>query len=53
MKYTIAIVDDHVLIANALKSIISNFNQYEVILVCLLWMVLTLLYGLKKTIQTF
>ncbi|WP_299888122.1 response regulator transcription factor [uncultured Lacinutrix sp.] len=31
MKYTIAIVDDHVLIANALKSIISNFNQYEVI----------------------
>lgn len=31
MKYTIAIVDDHVLIANALKSIISNFNQFEVI----------------------
>jgi len=31
MKNTIAIVDDHILIANALKSIISNFNQFEVI----------------------
>lgn len=31
MKHTIAIVDDHTLIANALKSIISNFNQFEVI----------------------
>ncbi|MBB3123294.1 DNA-binding NarL/FixJ family response regulator [Mesoflavibacter sabulilitoris] len=31
MKYKIAIVDDHVLIANALKSIISNFPQFEVI----------------------
>ena len=31
MKYTIAIVDDHVLIANALKSIILNFKQFEVI----------------------
>jgi DNA-binding NarL/FixJ family response regulator len=31
MKYKIAIVDDHILIANALKSIISNFNQFEVI----------------------
>lgn len=31
MKHTIAIVDDHILIANALKSIISNFNQFEVI----------------------
>lgn len=31
MKYTIAIIDDHVLIANALKSIISNFNQFKVI----------------------
>lgn len=31
MKYKIAIVDDHVLIGNALKSIISNFNQFEVI----------------------
>jgi len=31
MKHTIAIVDDHILIANALKSIICNFNQFEVI----------------------
>ncbi|MEM6720531.1 MAG: response regulator transcription factor [Bacteroidota bacterium] len=31
MKHTIAIVDDHILIANALKSIISNFPQFEVI----------------------
>lgn len=31
MKYTIAIIDDHVLIANALKSIISNFNQFKVV----------------------
>ena len=31
MKHTIAIVDDHILIANALKSIISNFTNFEVI----------------------
>lgn len=31
MKNTIAIVDDHILIANALKSIITNFNSFEVI----------------------
>lgn len=31
MKHTIAIVDDHILIANALKSIISNFKQFDVI----------------------
>jgi len=31
MKYKIAIVDDHVLIANALKSIILNFELFEVI----------------------
>lgn len=30
MKHTIAIVDDHILIANALKGIISNFSQFEV-----------------------
>lgn len=34
MKKTIVIVDDHVLIANALSSIISNFNQFEVLYVC-------------------
>ncbi|WP_046744894.1 response regulator transcription factor [Kordia zhangzhouensis] len=34
MKYTIAVVDDHVLIANALKSIIANFEQFEVVLIC-------------------
>ncbi|WP_299113070.1 response regulator transcription factor [uncultured Winogradskyella sp.] len=31
MKYNISIVDDHVLIANALKAIILNFQQFEVI----------------------
>jgi DNA-binding NarL/FixJ family response regulator len=34
MKHTIVIVDDHILIANALSSIISNFNQFEVLYVC-------------------
>ncbi|WP_044400285.1 response regulator transcription factor [Lacinutrix sp. Hel_I_90] len=34
MKRTIVIVDDHVLIANALSSIISNFSQFEVLYVC-------------------
>jgi len=34
MKKTIVIIDDHVLIANALSSIISNFSQFEVLYVC-------------------
>lgn len=34
MKYTIAVVDDHILIANALKSIIENFEQFKVTLIC-------------------
>jgi DNA-binding NarL/FixJ family response regulator len=34
MKYSIVIVDDHVLIAQALKSIIANFEQFEVIYEC-------------------
>lgn len=34
MKKTIVIIDDHILIANALSGIISNFNQFEVIYVC-------------------
>ncbi|PHS06592.1 MAG: DNA-binding response regulator [Kordia sp.] len=34
MKQTIVIVDDHVLIANALSSIISKFNEFEVLYVC-------------------
>ncbi|WP_162126134.1 response regulator [Flavobacterium phycosphaerae] len=34
MKKTIAIVDDHTLIAQALKGIISNFNNFEVIFEC-------------------
>jgi len=34
MKKTIVIVDDHVLIANALSSIISKFEQFEVIYTC-------------------
>ncbi|CAM3661295.1 response regulator transcription factor [Flavobacterium gelidilacus] len=34
MKKSIVIVDDHVLIANALSSIISNFQSFEVLYVC-------------------
>ena len=34
MKKTIVIVDDHVLIANALRSIISNFEAFEVLYEC-------------------
>ncbi len=34
MKYSVVIVDDHVLIANALKSIISKFQQFEVSYIC-------------------
>ena len=34
MKKRIAIVDDHVLIAQAIKGIISNFNNFEVIYEC-------------------
>jgi DNA-binding NarL/FixJ family response regulator len=34
MKYTIAIIDDHTLIAKALSGIISNFEHFEVIYDC-------------------
>ncbi|WP_264521732.1 response regulator transcription factor [Flavobacterium sp. N1994] len=34
MKNTIAIVDDHLLIAQALKGIISNFENFEVVFEC-------------------
>jgi DNA-binding NarL/FixJ family response regulator len=34
MKKKIVIVDDHILIALALKGIIANFNQFEVIYEC-------------------
>ncbi|WP_333600476.1 response regulator transcription factor [Flavobacterium sp.] len=34
MKNTIAIVDDHILIAQALKGIISNFENFEVVFEC-------------------
>jgi DNA-binding NarL/FixJ family response regulator len=34
MKKTIAIVDDHTLIAQALKGIISNFKNFEVVFEC-------------------
>ncbi|MBT2161311.1 response regulator transcription factor [Zobellia barbeyronii] len=34
MKHTIAIVDDHLLIANALSNTISNFNHFEVKYIC-------------------
>ena len=34
MKYSIAIVDDHILIAKALSNIISNFKDFEVLYEC-------------------
>lgn len=34
MKKTIVVVDDHILIANALSSIITNFEEFEVLYVC-------------------
>lgn len=34
MKHTIVIVDDHILIAKALSTIVSNFDQFEVLYVC-------------------
>ena len=34
MKKKIVIVDDHILIANALGSIITNFEDFEVLYVC-------------------
>ncbi|WP_299214498.1 response regulator transcription factor [uncultured Dokdonia sp.] len=34
MKHTIVIIDDHILIAQALQSIISNFLQFEVLYTC-------------------
>lgn len=34
MKYSIVIVDDHLLIAKALRSIISNFERFEVLYEC-------------------
>lgn len=34
MKYSIVIIDDHLLIAKALNSIIANFKQFEVLYEC-------------------
>ena len=34
MKYSIVIVDDHILIAKALGSILGNFSQFEVLYEC-------------------
>lgn len=34
MKHTIVIVDDHILIAKALSSILANFEQFEVLYEC-------------------
>ena len=34
MKHSIVIVDDHILIAKALRSILGNFNQFEVLYEC-------------------
>lgn len=34
MKHSIVIVDDHILIAKAIGSILSNFNQFEVLYEC-------------------
>jgi DNA-binding NarL/FixJ family response regulator len=34
MKFKIAIIDDHILIAQALKGIISNFENFEILYEC-------------------
>ncbi len=34
MKHTIVVIDDHILIAQALSNIISNFLQFEVLYTC-------------------
>ena len=34
MKHTVVIVDDHILIAKAIASIIANFNDFEVLYEC-------------------
>ena len=34
MKHSIVIVDDHILIAKALGSIMSNFEDFEVLYEC-------------------
>jgi len=34
MKHTIVVVDDHILIANAISSIIKNFKDFEVLFEC-------------------
>ncbi|WP_271404940.1 response regulator transcription factor [Tenacibaculum soleae] len=34
MKKTIVIIDDHILIAQALSNIISNFEEFEILYVC-------------------
>jgi len=34
MKHSIVIIDDHILIANALSDLISNFNEFEVLYTC-------------------
>ncbi|WP_281990650.1 response regulator [Aquimarina aggregata] len=34
MKNTITIVDDHILIANALGEVISNFKNFQILSIC-------------------
>lgn len=50
MKKTIVIVDDHFLIAKALRGIIANFNQFEVLYECENGMELMEKFNNKKNI---
>jgi len=50
MQYSIVIVDDHVLIARALTSIIEHFPQYDVLYECENGQILTEKLKLKKNI---
>ena len=52
MKHSIVIVDDHTLIAQALKGIIANFKQFEVLYECENGKVLTEKLKLEKNIPT-
>lgn len=52
MKKTIVIVDDHILIAQALKGIIENFESFEVLYECENGKELQEKFKLKKTIPT-
>jgi len=50
MRHSIAIIDDHLLIAKALSGIIENFKQYEVLYECENGMTLQEKFKVKKNI---